>query len=177
MADAAAGANQAAWPDEIFEVLRRWDVRQVAHVPDAGHARLIRRCQDDPGVTAVALTSEEEGVALIAGADLGGQRAALLMQSSGVGNCVNLFSLLASCGVPALLLVTMRGEWGETNPWQVPMARQTRAVLEGSGFTVQRADRPEDAAETVAAAATLAFGGGQRAAVLLGQRLIGAKVF
>jgi sulfopyruvate decarboxylase alpha subunit len=177
MADAAAGADQPAWPDQIFEVLRQQAVVQVGYVPDAGHARLIQHCTDDPAVTAVPLTTEEEGVGLIAGADLGGQRAALLMQSSGVGNCVNLFSLLSSCGVPALLLVTMRGEWGETNPWQVPMARQTRSVLESSGFTVQRADRPADAAETVAAAATLAYGGGQRAAVLLGQRLIGAKVF
>jgi sulfopyruvate decarboxylase alpha subunit len=177
MADAAAGPAEPRWPDEIFQVLRQHAVIQVGYVPDAGHARLIRRCSDDPAVTAVPLTTEEEGVALIAGADLGGQRAALLMQSSGVGNCVNLFSLLSSCGFPALLLVTMRGEWGETNPWQVPMARQTRSVLESSGFTVHRADRPEEAAETVAAAATLAFGGGQRAAVLLGQRLIGAKVF
>jgi sulfopyruvate decarboxylase TPP-binding subunit len=41
---------------------------------------------------AVVLTTEEEGIAFAAGAWLGGQRAALLMQSSGVGNCINLRS-------------------------------------------------------------------------------------
>lgn len=165
------------WPQEIFQALRAYEVGTVGYVPDAGHASLIDACVADPATTAVALTTEEEGVALIAGTDLGGRRAALLMQSSGVGNCVNMFSLLSSCGTPALLLVTMRGEWGETNPWQVPMARMTRPVLEAAGFVVQRADAPADVGETVRAAATLAFGGGQRAAVLLGQRLIGAKVF
>ena len=77
------------WHDAIFAVLKRADIRQVGYVPDAGHARLIELCRDDPAIRAVPLTTEEEGVALLAGAWLGGQRGALLMQSSGVGNCIN----------------------------------------------------------------------------------------
>jgi sulfopyruvate decarboxylase TPP-binding subunit len=113
------------WPDDIFRVFRAADIRQVAYVPDAGHARLIDLCRADSAIRAVGLTTEEEGVALLAGAWLGGQRGALLMQSSGVGNCINMLSLITQCRFPLLSIVTMRGQWGEFNPWQVPMGQNS----------------------------------------------------
>ena len=163
------------WPDQLFEVLKGAGVKQVAYVPDAGHARLIERVESDPGMRGIVLTTEEEGVALACGAWLGGERAVLLMQSSGVGNCVNMFSLVANCRFPFLTLVTMRGEWAEFNPWQVPMAKATQRVLEAMGISVLRATRPGDVAETVQAAADAAFESDQAVAVLLSQRLIGRK--
>jgi sulfopyruvate decarboxylase alpha subunit len=175
--DGSVPAQALAWPDAIFAELRRWDVRQVAYVPDGGHARLIRAVHDDPAMRAISLTTEEEGIAVLAGAALGGQRGVLLMQSSGVGNCVNMLSLVKTCGFPFLALVTMRGEWGEFNPWQVPMGSTTEAAFSLMDVGVRRADRPEEVAETVSAAARMAFEGGSAVAVLLGQRLIGAKVF
>jgi len=121
------------------------------------------------------LTTEEEGVGVVAGAWLGGQRAALLMQSSGVGNCVNMFSLLESCRLPFLTLVTMRGDYAEFNPWQSPMGRRTQAVLELMGIRVHRVDHPDDLADVLGAALDSAFLAGEQVAVLLGQRLIGRK--
>ncbi len=167
----------AEWPAEIFAILKRHDVRQVAYVPDGGHAVLISMVHADPGMRAIALTTEEEGIALLAGAALGGQRAALLMQSSGVGNCVNMLSLVKMGRFPFLTLVTMRGEWGEFNPWQVPMGSATPAAFALMDVQTMRADRPEDVGPTVDAAARMVFDGGSAIAVLLGQRLIGAKVF
>jgi sulfopyruvate decarboxylase alpha subunit len=163
------------WRDEMFAALRAADIRQVGYVPDAGHARLIELCEADPAIRAVKLTSEEEGVGLAAGAWLGGQRCALLLQSSGVGNCVNMLSLAKSCRFPLLMLVAMRGEWGEFNPWQVPMGAKTQAALELMDVLVYRVEAAEAAGETVAAALDIAFNGGLVAAVLLAQRLIGAK--
>ena len=163
------------WRDEMFAALKAAEIRQVGYVPDAGHARLIELCRDDPAIRAVPLTSEEEGVALLAGAWLGGQRGALLMQSSGVGNCVNMLSMTKTCRFPMMMLVAMRGEWAEFNPWQVPMGSKTQAALELCDVLVYRVDRPEDAAETVAAALDMAFNGDLATAVLLSQRLIGAK--
>ena len=163
------------WQDRIFEVLKAGDVRQVAYVPDAGHARLIERVEGAPEMRGIVLTTEEEGVALTCGAWLGGERAALLMQSSGVGNCVNMFSLVSNCRFPFLTLVTMRGEWAEFNPWQVPMAKATQGVLESMGFSVYRVTRADDVEETVQAAVELAFESDQAVAVLLSQRLIGRK--
>ena len=168
---------EASWQDAVFATLQRAEIRQVGYVPDAGHARLIERAHATPGMRAVVLTTEEEGIALAAGAWLGGQRAVLLMQSSGVGNCINMLSLPVNCRMPLLMLVTMRGEWAEFNPWQVPMGSATQAVLERMGVQVRRVDRAEDAAETVAGAAALAFDSAVPVAVLLSQRLIGAKVW
>ena len=165
------------WPEAIHGALGELRVRQVAYVPDAGHTRLIELCQSDPAVRAVPLTTEEEGVALAAGAWLGGQRAVLLLQSSGVGNCVNMLALNQVCRLPLLALVTMRGEWGEFNPWQLPMGQSTAEVLKLAGVIVERLEAREDAGETVRAAGHMAFEGQVPVAVLIAQRLIGAKSF
>ncbi|QUH06223.1 phosphonopyruvate decarboxylase [Saccharopolyspora erythraea] len=164
-----------AWQNAVFTVLRKGGVQQIAHVPDAGHSHVIRQAQQDPSVHDVVLTTEEEGVAVVSGAWLGGQGAVLLMQSSGVGNCVNMFSLLEMCRFPFLALVTMRGEYAEFNPWQAPMGRGTRQALELMGISVLRADDPGDVEDTVEAALDSAFEAGERVAVLLGQKLIGRK--
>ena len=168
-------ATEPSWPDTIYAHFRCVGVRQVGYVPDAGHSRLIARCQADNSITDVVLTTEEEGVGLVAGAALGGQRAALLMQSSGVGNCINMFSLLKNCGFGCVVFVTMRGEFGEFNPWQVPMGAITEDVLKLAGFLTYRIDQADDVDDVAGAACDMAFDGNLQVAVLLSQRLIGRK--
>src|SRR3984957_20394727 len=162
-----------SWPDAIYGHFRRVGVRQVGYVPDAGHSRLIQLCQADNAIADVVLTTEEEGVGLVAGAALGGQRAALLMQSSGVGNCINMFSLLRNCGFGCVVLVTMRGEFGEFNPWQVPMGAITEDVLKLAGFLTYRIDDADAVDDIVGAGCDMAFDGNLQVAILLSQRLIG----
>ena len=165
------------WPDQLFETIKRGGVRQVGYVPDAGHARLIDRCRADPDIHDVVLTTEEEGIALAAGAWLGGQRAALLMQSSGLGNCINMLSLARTCRFPLLMLITMRGEWEEFNPWQVPMGSIVEPTLKLCDIHVAKAETPEAVVPAVQNALQLAFGDDRAAAVLLSQKLIGRKVW
>jgi len=179
-ADAAeehAATDTSSWPDEIFSILQRFDVRQVPYVPDAGHSQLIDHVLASSTMRGVSLTTEEEGVALLAGAWAGGQRGVLLMQSSGVGNCINMLSLTQIFRFPFLTLVTMRGEWGEFNPWQVPMGSSTQAAFELCGVKVLRASHPAEVREVVEAAAGQAYNACTPTAVLLSQRLIGTKVF
>ena len=165
------------WAEAVFALFKAYCVNVVPFVPDGAHMQLIQRCIDDPEIRAVTLTTEEEGVALAAGTFLGGQRAAILMQSSGVGNCVNMLSLPAACNIPLVMIVTMRGEWGEFNPWQVPMGQSTPAVLEASGVIVYRVDSVDQVVATVEGALTLAFSTRRQVAVLLSQKLLGAKNF
>ncbi|WP_326542542.1 thiamine pyrophosphate-binding protein [Pseudorhodoferax sp.] len=165
------------WPQQIFAGFKELEVRQVAYVPDAGHSQLIRLCDADPAIRSVSLTTEEEGVAMLAGAWLGGERGVLLLQSSGVGNCINMLSLQHETRMPLLMLVTMRGEWGEFNPWQVAMGKSTQQVLEDSGVHVYRVDAAAEVAPTVLAAARFAYQTGRMVAVLIGQRVIGTKNF
>ncbi|HVL57984.1 MAG TPA: thiamine pyrophosphate-binding protein [Burkholderiaceae bacterium] len=163
------------WPARIHQALRAARVRQVGYVPDAGHARLIELCHADADIAAVVLTTEEEGIALAAGAWLGGQRAAVLMQSSGVGNCINMLSLAKNCRIPLLAIVTMRGEWGEFNPWQVPMGSINDEVLRLAGVTPYRVESPDAVRDTVEAATVAAFDAGGAVAVVLSQKMLGRK--
>jgi sulfopyruvate decarboxylase alpha subunit len=165
------------WPDQLFETIKRGGVRQVGYVPDAGHARLIDRCRADADIYDVVLTTEEEGIALAAGAWLGGQRAVLLMQSSGLGNCINMLSLARTCRFPLLMLITMRGEWEEFNPWQVPMGSIVDPVLKLCEAEVYRVREPEEVAGIAERAVQQAFGDERIVAVVLSQQLIGRKVW
>jgi sulfopyruvate decarboxylase TPP-binding subunit len=108
---------------------------------------------------------------------MGGAKGVLLMQSSGVGNCINMLSLPVLHRAPLPMLVTMRGDYGEFNPAQIPMGSATQAVLEAMGTMVRRADVPGDVAPVVDAVIRLAFNTFRPTAALLGQRLIGAKTF
>ena len=165
------------WRDDIFECLEAADVRQVAYVPDAGHKKLIERAIGDNRMRAISLSTEEEGIALLGGAWLGGDKGVLLLQSSGVGNCINMLSLARNCQFPLVMIVTMRGEWGEFNTWQVPMGSTTRAHLELAGVHTYRCEQPDDVRPTVENAFRFAFNTNAAVAILLSQRLIGAKVF
>ena len=175
MAD--GNAADARWQDELYDLLRRHNVTQFAYVPDAGHRILIDRSLADPGALSVALTTEEEGVALLAGADLGGARGVLLMQSSGTGNCVNMLSLIKGGHFPFLTLVSMRGDFGEGNPWQYPMGQAVEPVLKAMGVICLRIEGPAEVVPTVTAALTMVFQGGTSVAVLLTQKLLRAKTF
>ena len=86
--------GKQAWQEELYELLRSNDVNLFCYVPDCGHKTLINKSIEDPDVISVPLTTEEEGGAMCAGCHLGGTKSVLLMQSSGVGNCVNMFALL-----------------------------------------------------------------------------------
>jgi sulfopyruvate decarboxylase alpha subunit len=170
-------ADAGNWPDQLFDTLKRGNIRQIGYVPDAGHARLIERCRADGEIRDVVLTTEEEGVALAAGAWLGGERAALLMQSSGVGNCINMLSLSRACRFPLLMVITMRGEWEEFNPWQVPMGSIVEPTLKLCDTHVAKVEQPGEVVPAVQNALQLAFGDDRAAAVLLSQKLIGRKVW
>ena len=165
------------WQSQIYTVLKEFNIKHMAHVPDAGHSTVIKQFEADEAVTSVVLTTEEEGIPYLAGASLGGERGVLLMQSSGVGNCINMLSLQNNARFPLLILVTMRGDWAEFNQWQNPMGQAAEAALKLMGVLTWRADNPEDVESLVRGAATMAFEGDQACAVLLGQRLIGEKVW
>ena len=165
------------WHQDIYDVLRDHDITLVAHVPDAGHTPLIQKCEAQNDIDVVTLTTEEEGVGLLCGAWAGDRKGVLLMQSSGVGNCINALALPNICRIPFLTIVSMRGEWGEFIPWQVPMGQATPKVLEAMDVRIFRADYKREVGSTVDAAANFAFNTRQASAVLLSQKMIGAKQF
>lgn len=175
MEAALQGASGTSWQDEVFGVLKEHDVKHVVYVPDAGHSTAIRLSETDNTIHSVVLTTEEEGIGYLAGAWLGGERGALLLQSSGVGNCINTLALQVCAQFPLLMVVTMRGDWAEFNGWQNPMGQATERSLNLMGVMTWQANEPKDVAPLLHGAATMAFNGNSSCAVLLGQRLIGEK--
>ncbi|MCG8558168.1 MAG: phosphonopyruvate decarboxylase [Hyphomicrobiales bacterium] len=165
------------WSADVFRILKDWDVGTVATVPDAGLSGLLGLCGDDPEMRVVTLTTEEEGIGLVVGQWLGGGRALLAMQSSGAGNCINGLGLPAILQAPCPMLITMRGQEREANPWQVPMGRAVRPVFEAMGVSCFEAMEAGDVGPLFARAAELAYGSRQAAAVLVSQRVIGFKAF
>jgi sulfopyruvate decarboxylase alpha subunit len=165
------------WSADVLEAMKAREIATVATIPDGGLTRLLLLCREAREMRVVTLTTEEEGVGIVTGLWLGGKRGMIAMQSSGVGNCINALGLPAIMRAPCLMLVTMRGQWGEFNPWQVQMGQGTRPVLEAVGAKCFPVDRAEEVGETFSAAADLAFNGGFSCAVLVGQRIIGAKGF
>ncbi|MBM3518900.1 MAG: phosphonopyruvate decarboxylase [Alphaproteobacteria bacterium] len=171
------GGGGTDWSAGAHRALSGLGVGIVGYVPDAGLSRLITLCQADNRMRSVPLTTEEEGIALAAGAWLGGMPATVFMQSSGVGNIVNALAMMQTCRFPLVMLVTMRGELGEANEWQIPMGQAAAEVLRLAAVDVHRPERAEDIADTVAAAATTAFRALRREAVLIPQRIVGIKRF
>jgi sulfopyruvate decarboxylase alpha subunit len=165
------------WPAGLHAELKAAGIRVVGYVPDAGHKRLIELCHADREMRAVVLSTEEEGIGLATGAWLGGEKSVLLMQSSGVGNIINVLGMVKECRFPLVMLITMRGHEGEFNPWQVPMGQATRSVLEAMGTIVHEATEAEAVVPTVNAALRLAYNSYACVAVLIAQRVIGIKSF
>jgi sulfopyruvate decarboxylase alpha subunit len=170
-------AAPPTWSDDVMQIFHAQKIRQVAYVPDTGLKRLIELVRADKSIEAVPLTTEEEGVAMAVGACLGGERAVLLLQSSGTGNCINMLGMVNECRVPLLLLVTMRGTWAEFNPWQIPMAEACAPVLAAIGCVIKKVDSVEQVGATVSAACQLAFNTNRAVAVLMDQRVVGVKEF
>ncbi|MGZ0188163.1 MAG: phosphonopyruvate decarboxylase [Alphaproteobacteria bacterium] len=170
-------AADQPWAHGVYDYLKSEGVTQISYVPDAGHRVLIDKSLADDDMHSVALTTEEEGVAMAAGAWLGGEKHVLLMQSSGAGNCVNMFSLLRLGRFPFVTLLTMRGDFGEGNPWQMPMGASVEGVMKACDFVVLKVDTEDEVMPTIKAAMTMAYKSHQCVAVLLTQKLLGAKAF
>jgi len=165
------------WSSDIYRVVRSRHITTIATVPDAGLTRVLALCDDDPDRRVVTLTSEQEGIGLIVGLWLGGQCGALFMQSSGTGNCINALSLAANVHAPCPMLITMRGDEGEGNPWQVPMGQAAATTLRAMGVTCFGVTQAAQAGATFDAAVNLAFGDRKATAVLISQQVIGIKHF
>ncbi|MGE8944142.1 hypothetical protein ACO2I3_19735 [Leptospira interrogans] len=168
---------ESHWSDAVYREMKKRKIATLCTIPDGGLTRLLNLVKDEGEIRLVTLSTEEEGMGIVTGQWLGGKRAMIAMQSSGVGNCINALGLPSIMRAPCLMLVTMRGQWGEFNPWQVQMGQATRPALEAVGVKCFPADTADEVAPAFVGAADLAFNGGFSCAVLVSQRVIGAKGF
>jgi sulfopyruvate decarboxylase alpha subunit len=164
------------WPRKIVAALKANDVRSISFIPDSVIDRILKVAEKDPYFHFTTLAREEEGIGIITGEYLGGRYGVLMMQSAGLGNCVNaLASLAIPYQIPFLMLISQRGELGEFNACHVVLGKALRNILEALGvqhYTVNR----EDEMETVLnGAIKTAYTCDQPVAVILSTALVGWK--
>ena len=167
----------AAWTKELFDIFSQAGITLYPFIPDAGNKRLIELAEAANETKAVLLTTEEEGIAVCAGAELVGQKGVLCMQSSGVGNIPNFLSFVKGGRFPLLMMVSMRGDYGEENPWQYPMGEAVQPILDAMGVLTFWVREPGDLEKAATAACNAVHKGGQAAALILSQKFLGAKAF
>jgi sulfopyruvate decarboxylase alpha subunit len=169
----SSSADPPAWASAVCAGLDAAGARDVVYVPDNPTSHVLRVLRGRfPSVRLTTATREEEAFAIAAGLYLGGIRAAVMLQSSGLGNSLNaLTSLLVPYRIPVLMLVSMRGEEDEWNPAQMPMGRAVRSILDAVGIAHTTLDRADGAAKAVEQVGRRAFESRLPAACLLPRRL------
>ncbi len=164
------------WTDIVLDRLKANNLETVCYVPDIVLASLITRTEVDPFFTVVPLTREEEGVGVLTGSYLAGQRGLLMMQVSGLGNSINgLASLAIPYQIPFLMLISQRGELGEFNAAQIAMGQAARPILDALGiqhFTLRRTD---EVANLMDGAIKTAYTAQRPVALFLSTEMVGWK--
>jgi len=162
-----------AWATGVCAGVYAAGSRHVVYVPDNPLSHVLRIFGDAwPDVRTILATREEEAFGIAAGLYLGGARPTVMLQSSGLGNSLNaLTSLLLPYRIPALIVISLRGDAGEWNAAQIPMGRAVRPIFDAIGIPHTTVETPEATAETIQRASETALKTGVPAACLLPRRL------
>jgi sulfopyruvate decarboxylase alpha subunit len=167
----------AGWAQVLVQCLKEGQVSLIAYVPDNSIVQVTRLLEADPFFHVVAATREEEAIGIAAGAYAAGRKAAVFMQSSGFGNCINaIASLCIPCRIPIPLFINLRGQLGEFNIAQVAMGRSTRPVLDILGLPHYTPLSLDGLERTVSGALELCYASHQPLALCLTPELHGGKV-
>ena len=165
------------WAETIVQALKDNDVSLIVYVPDISIYQVTRLMEDDDYFHVVSATREEEAIGIAAGSYAVGRNAAVFMQSSGFGNCINaIASLCIPCRVPIPLFINLRGEVGEFNIAQVAMGRTTRPILDILGLPHYTLDGDDRLQQRVSGALKLCYSSRQPLALCLTPMLHGGKL-
>jgi sulfopyruvate decarboxylase subunit alpha len=161
------------WAAGVCATVRAVGSRHVVFVPDNPLSHVLRILDEGfSEIRTTVATREEEAFGIAAGLYLGGAKPTVMLQSSGLGNSLNaLTSLLLPYRIPALIVISMRGDSGEWNEAQVPMGRAVRGICDAIGVPHAIAETPETTAETVQLVGQTAFGTRLPGVCLLPRRL------
>ena len=162
-----------AWALGVCTGVHAAGSRHVVYVPDNPLSHVMRLFAERfPDIRTTLATREEEAFGIAAGLYLGGVRPTVMLQSSGLGNSINaLTSLLVPYQIPALIVISMRGDEGEWNPAQMPMGRAVRPICDAIGVPHATAETAEATADTVRLAGQTAFATRVPCACLLPRRV------
>ena len=165
------------WAEQIVKALKDWDTSLIAYVPDISIHQVTTLIDQDPFFRLVSATREEEAIGIAVGSYAAGRNAAVFMQSSGFGNCINaLASLCIPARTPIPMFINLRGGLGEFNIAQVAMGRAVRPIMDQLGLVHFTLEDDRNLEKILDGAMKLCHANRQPLAICLTQMLHGGKV-
>jgi sulfopyruvate decarboxylase subunit alpha len=120
-----------AYAEAFHSALLAARVEIVAALPESLLKHVYRRLLSQDEIRYVRVTNEAELPGIVAGAYLGGKRALMIMENSGLRQaCEPLARFTLSHQVPMVIVVPYRGDLGETNWWGHAHAQTMEPVLQ-----------------------------------------------
>jgi sulfopyruvate decarboxylase subunit alpha len=157
----------------LYDALKSSGITLLSALPETWLVHIIQLAEDDPDMTLIRLSKEEEGVGISAGAHLAGRKSAMLMQNHGLLTSVNgIVSVAQLYRIPLLLLISYRGEMGERDPWQTEGGRVTEPLLQSLGIIYRQLSDPANVLHQLQEAQTLAHSSLRPVALLLTRDLM-----
>ena len=157
----------------VISGLKRAGVSIVCYLPDSLLKELYPALDADPDLRTVQVTNEGEGAAVCGGVFLSGQRAALVMENSGVRAAAEPLARLGlGAGIPVIMLMSYRGELGENNWWAVPHGITMEPVLQALRTPYRIVREEADVERAITDAYDWSYAAYHHSAVILGGGLV-----
>jgi sulfopyruvate decarboxylase subunit alpha len=129
----------------IADELAECGVKLVASLPDNWISELITHLEGDARFTHVPVNREESAIGLCAGAYMGGLGSAALMGASGFMTCIYAITKINySYEVPLLLLMTLRGAFGDHHKHHISNGLYLQPVLQAIDLPYIIVSRPDE---------------------------------
>ena len=153
---------------EALAGLKEAGIDFVSGLPDGWQRNLHELIEADPAIRYVPVCNEGVGFSVCAGAWLGGRKSALVMENSGLRVAAEYIARISlGCGVPVLLLLSYRGDLGDTEHWAIPHGIVAEPLLRALRIPYQVIRKKEDLRPAIKRAQRLAEAQLQSAAVLI----------
>jgi sulfopyruvate decarboxylase TPP-binding subunit len=154
VADAAAGIPPAPFgAQELYRGLKAGGIDFAVYLPDSTLPPVERLLRDDPDVLTVQCAREDEGIAIAAGAYLGGKLPVALMEASGLGYAALILARIQVQRTPVLLVASRNRALDEPYDYHAASRLVGEAVLGGLGIPFLVPDDPRRLATLVEKAA------------------------
>ncbi|HEX6208492.1 MAG TPA: sulfopyruvate decarboxylase [Actinomycetota bacterium] len=150
------GRERSAGPAAtIVEGLKGAGVSLAAYVPDSLLRSTFRLLREDPDIRTVQTSNEADLPGIVVGAYLGGVRAVLMMENSGIRQgCEPIARFTYSYRFPMVMLLSHRGGFPEPTWWGHAHAQTMAPILDALRVPWRLLETPEEVGPAVAGAFT-----------------------
>lgn len=157
---------------EAVAALKRAGINFATGVPDSWLRSVLETVASDKDFVYVPVANESLGYGVCAGAWLAGKKPCLIMENSGLRVVVETLARLSiHVGIPVLMMISYRGDMGETESWAVAHGKTMEPLLGALRIPYRIVRRQADLPTTIESAATLAFTSLYPTAVVIGKEL------